>query len=885
MEVVNTDTFQPTEHLIGQQNQTLSFGVSNDPALMAMLSTGLYTHPHRTMIQELLFNAWDAHKMNGNIDKPIDVYVNETSGLIVRDYGPGIEPGEGDSNIHGTYCIYGYSSKRKDKNMTGGFGLGTKAPFAYTESFTVTSFWGGTKNVYLIRRVTEDQGGRPGFTPLMKVPSDEHGLLVVIPLKKGDQDKTRMVIRDLVYMSGLKVNLHYEDDPVEELQGYSMTPGEFYIAEEKDIQAAGIPSHDRKRIFAVYGGVRYEIPRDDFYDQDLNFVCNILKDNQKLFIGFAPNSLTPTPNREALNLNEKTKEAIKESLEVFFERFNQVVGPLGKVYIQMGVSWIHNQTKDPLLGLYRCLLLGTQYEVLPLDELQGTTKTMVPENAIDQSIWYLGLRLINKYPGEYIETSFKGNWYAEVAKSYAMLYPEGIKYITQLRGYPTELRDRKRKRVYHSLFDRRGPMDKSTAQSTIHRLSEHKTLVKLDKAVRTWNQKNKHPMVLRFYAGHEGWKIPQFERPYHRKDSKYDKNLYKNKKGSRHHRPSDYSRVYFQYSRGEKDQFETKGKSFHVPDVIILAKTVRVLEEVELTKIRKRYSIPAEDRSSHWSYSNSSLIDDQSFFVAVVHDQNGAYDQAKKYFEGLGYTVYEAPNPVKQVKTVKVETEKRPEGYRVLPLNHGSWILPKGTYPSVDQMILDPEYYLYRVSADMGEFTRKANPSGPLLGAWMKEHPKTVIVNLVTHEKKLKEAGVKNLEDEFPKLFTSWFKDAKRFRTMVLLNYLKSSFRLPLEMLDSPAMRKEFNIPIPASVKISSFREDIDRMEMITNTEYPTLKPLRDWVITNKKFMAPDVNFIQEKQNQFMIFELSRFGAKFKATPEAEQEAFIKKVIKMSKSF
>jgi len=256
MEVVNTDVFEPTEHLIGQQNQTLSFGVSSDPALMAMLSTGLYTYPHRTMIQELLFNAWDAHKMNGNTNTPIDVYINSTSGLIVRDYGPGIEPGEGDTNIHGTYCIYGYSSKRKDKNMTGGFGLGTKAPFAYTESFTVTSFYGGKKNVYLIRRVAEDQGGRPGFTPLLKVPSEEHGLMVVIPLKKGDESSTYRIIKDIAYLSGLKLNIHYNDDPVEKIESYSVAPGEFYFADEEEIKANPdtFLHNPKDRVFAVYGG-------------------------------------------------------------------------------------------------------------------------------------------------------------------------------------------------------------------------------------------------------------------------------------------------------------------------------------------------------------------------------------------------------------------------------------------------------------------------------------------------------------------------------------------------------------------------------------------------------------------------------------------------------
>lgn len=879
MEVVNTDTFEPTEHLVGQQNQTLSFGVSSDPALMAMLSTGLYTYPHRTMIQELLFNAWDAHKMNGATDTPIDVYINSTSGLIVRDYGPGIEPGEGDTNIHGTYCIYGYSSKRKDKNMTGGFGLGTKAPFAYTESFSVTSFWGGTKNMYLIRRVAEDQNGRPGFTPLMKVPSTETGLMVVIPLKKDDEERTRMVVRDICYLSGLKINIHFEEEPVEEIRAYSVTPGEFFFADDRVISENKVNITGRTKVFAVYGGVRYAIPRDDAYDTELNFIHNVLKDDQKVFIGFPPNSLTPTPNRENLNLNEKTKEAIRQIFEVFYERFQEVVEPLTRIYIQIALTKIQTETKDPLYGLYRALLVGSDQERLNLDVLLDGSKQFAPANPIDQSIWLLGLRLINKHTNTYLNQLKKVNWYLEISKVYVMLYPEGVPYLTKLRFHSVVWQKLTQKVSIKHL------LSKSDVNTIFQDIFNHGTLTKLQKTVYDWNKEGNYPMVLRNKTP-EGWKAVKFERPYHKADDHWNVNDRKNKRGSRPHRPGNGETWFYQVARNDKNQYKKVEDIFYAPGIVILAKTIKVLDDMNLNVVCNSLSHSSiRNEGRYNSCYSSELIRFQSFMAISVRSLHGDYGRAKKFFEDRGYTVLEAPEPEAAIRKAPEPKPKKLEGFRILPASTRAWVVPSSYAPKAEELIQDPEYFLYRTGFDMSEYSTKPNPSSDLITSWMKANPKTVVVNNIIQAKKLKDAGVKDMEEAFPELFRSWFKDSKRFRILVLLEYLETAFRLPLAMLDSPAMRKEFNIPIPADAKIADYQEDIRRMQMLKGTEYPPLKPISRWVKMNIEFMAPDKDFIRTKNDQFTIFELSRLGAKFQAVPPGEQEAFIKKVIKMSKPF
>ena len=73
MEVMNSAELTQTDILVGQRSTTRSFGVSDDPMLMSMLSTGFYQNPLRTMIQEVMFNAWDAHRMGNCQHRPIDI--------------------------------------------------------------------------------------------------------------------------------------------------------------------------------------------------------------------------------------------------------------------------------------------------------------------------------------------------------------------------------------------------------------------------------------------------------------------------------------------------------------------------------------------------------------------------------------------------------------------------------------------------------------------------------------------------------------------------------------------------------------------------------------------------------------------------------------------
>lgn len=325
MELLNGAEFEQNQVVVGQQTVTRGMGVSDDPMLMSLLSTSLYQKPLKSMAQEALFNAWDAHKAAGNTDKPIEIVITEDHQLIISDSGLGIAP----ENMYDIYCVYGASTKRKDNDQTGGFGLGCKAPFAYTESFRVTSAHGGKRSVYLLSRANDENEGKPGITTLVEgLDCKESGLIVSIPLKNRS-DARRLygyLKNDILPYSGIKWTLQYFDEPLEEGQEDTLGIGQFIIEDGRMDKHGGL--------IAQYGGVAYPVPMQEEIQEEYNTLCNLIGSIGRLRAGFAPGTLTPLPSREGLNLSESTVKNLKAQMKILIEELSTTVKPIFELAIQ-----------------------------------------------------------------------------------------------------------------------------------------------------------------------------------------------------------------------------------------------------------------------------------------------------------------------------------------------------------------------------------------------------------------------------------------------------------------------------------------------------------------------------------------------------------------------
>ena len=165
----------------GLESRGFSLSLDNQDHLMNILSTRLYSDTLLAVIRETSTNARDAHIQAGIGETPIEITLpNEfNKSYSCRDFGSGIA----DEDMHRIYCEFGGSHGKRDTNSVSGFmGLGTKAPYAYSDTWSVTSWHNGTKSSYLAHR---DEDGKPTLTRVGQEQSDEpSGICVSVTVRE-----------------------------------------------------------------------------------------------------------------------------------------------------------------------------------------------------------------------------------------------------------------------------------------------------------------------------------------------------------------------------------------------------------------------------------------------------------------------------------------------------------------------------------------------------------------------------------------------------------------------------------------------------------------------------------------------------------------------------
>jgi hypothetical protein len=162
--------------------QTMEYRISNENAgfIMDILATKLYSDPLMAPIREIVTNAFDAHLMSGKRDVPVNIRAPAVGSptFVVRDFGPGIAPEKMAS-----FFSFGDSDKRHSNEATGGFGIGSKSPFAIADSFTTVIFVNGMKYIWQSFK----KEGKPNSALLhSEATTEPSGVEVQIPVHGKD---------------------------------------------------------------------------------------------------------------------------------------------------------------------------------------------------------------------------------------------------------------------------------------------------------------------------------------------------------------------------------------------------------------------------------------------------------------------------------------------------------------------------------------------------------------------------------------------------------------------------------------------------------------------------------------------------------------------------
>lgn len=281
--------------------ESTNFSIKASAAAFQLLSSGLYTNKIKAVLREIGCNGVDAHVLNGNQQKPIDVKLPNKldNQFYIRDYGPGLS----HEQIMKLYATYFDSTKQADNNLIGGFGVGSKSPFAYTDSFTIVAIHEGVSRTYIA--YTDDEG-LPVISLAGESPSDEpSGLQIGFPVKPSD-------IRE------------FEQEAIAVYSGFKVTPrilgSSLDIESRKPVQLVGpvFVNPDRYTALSVnMGGVIYPVGRlsdEQLNPMNLSGLATLLL-REPLVIDVPIGSLSVAASREALQFNKVTLNGLKNVLE------------------------------------------------------------------------------------------------------------------------------------------------------------------------------------------------------------------------------------------------------------------------------------------------------------------------------------------------------------------------------------------------------------------------------------------------------------------------------------------------------------------------------------------------------------------------------------------
>lgn len=161
--------------------ENVKFRVEASAAMFDILTNKLYSNVIGSIIREIISNAHDSHVVAHNESTPIKVHVpTEFEPYFeVRDFGVSLTP----EQMVDVYTVFFKSSKNSSDEQIGGFGLGAKLPFAYTEQFTVTTFLNNIKTEYLCHK----EDGVPVLQQMYSCEEESpDGLAVKVPVKPTD---------------------------------------------------------------------------------------------------------------------------------------------------------------------------------------------------------------------------------------------------------------------------------------------------------------------------------------------------------------------------------------------------------------------------------------------------------------------------------------------------------------------------------------------------------------------------------------------------------------------------------------------------------------------------------------------------------------------------
>ena len=353
LDVAKTDV---STSLVGS---TKRFSIAESAEAFEILSVNLYEYPKLAVVRELVCNAIDAHVANG-VEKPVEVTLptQEDLEFVVEDFGKGMTSEEIDQ----VYTTYFASSKNFTNEQIGAFGLGSKAPFAYTNQFIVETSTDDTKRTYVVFR---DADGIPSVT-LSSTSSAEHtGTRIVVPIKRFDYDdivdnfvivypfltKSPKVTNPAVFAAMVNRKYTYPSNRLETnkldfmAEAVNTIRNKMLITKSSKQCLAYNLAHKYGEFIVEMGGVAYGVHSNVFEDsfdviQSVLFMSTRMNSDKIRIVHADIGEFPVSPSRETLSFKGNTTKRLFDKVAAETARFWKGFSSMDPVDTKGLINWL-----------------------------------------------------------------------------------------------------------------------------------------------------------------------------------------------------------------------------------------------------------------------------------------------------------------------------------------------------------------------------------------------------------------------------------------------------------------------------------------------------------------------------------------------------------------
>tara|TARA_B110000503_G_scaffold2546_1_gene3380 strand:+ start:9259 stop:11667 length:2409 start_codon:yes stop_codon:yes gene_type:complete len=345
---------------LGVESKTFSVD-TNDTMIIKLLRDKMYKNKIGAVCREVVSNSRDANREAGRESTPVCVELTNNLGSLLsdeetyitfQDNGIGISP----SRMDNIFLKYGGSTKRDSDKYTGGFGIGAKTPFAYSNEFVIITVVEeeGLRRKYEYQAVITSNGKSEVSRMMLlgsEVTDEQTGTKVCVPIKQEDRSEFE---KELVYVTTL-----WKVRPV--LKGFTEETTITILKETKDyIFIKDSSGRDNRSMFgsqtfiALIDEIPYKLEKDKLTNyKELEEISEKIEDRYKLVLKYNTGEVSVSGSREDV-------EYVNDNYEKFVEKA-KIVLKEGEEFIESFLNSASSYVQSCVYSNFICKNRGYNY--------------------------------------------------------------------------------------------------------------------------------------------------------------------------------------------------------------------------------------------------------------------------------------------------------------------------------------------------------------------------------------------------------------------------------------------------------------------------------------------------------------------------------------------